>query len=316
MEKISIIIPAYNEEKRINKVIDSLLGQTYKNIEIIIVDDGSTDNTVKIINNYKDKRLKVFSKENGGQGKARNFGINVCTGDYLMFVDADDYVDKNIVKKLYECLKENDADISICNLYKVINGKNVIFKNLEHFTNNDIFNFMMSHPGPVGRLYKKNLFTNNNIEFVSGLINEDLGTIPLLGIYCKKISHIDDALYYYVIHENSTTMQTKYSKKLEDIFLIMEHLDSEFKNRTNHEYDDIVEYLYIEHLLYSSSLKLINFNEGIKQIEKISAIIKNKYPNWRNNEYLKCKSFKFKVVCYLAYYKKLNILKLLKKIKK
>ncbi len=316
MEKVSIIIPAYNEEKRINKVIDSVLKQTYKNIEVIVIDDGSTDKTVEVVKNYDDERLKIFSKKNGGQGKARNFGISVCTGDYLMFVDADDYVDENIVKNLYECLKENNADVSICNLYKVINNKNVLFKNFEHFTNNDIFNFMMSHPGPVGRLYKKNLFTDNNIEFVSGLINEDLGTIPLLGIYCNKVCYIDDALYYYVIHENSTTMQTKYSKKLEDIFLIMEHLDNEFKNRTNHEYDEVLEYLYIEHLLYSSSLKLINFKEGIKQIKKISTIMKTKYPNWRKNEYLKCKSFKFKIVCLLAYYKKFNILKILNKIKK
>lgn len=316
MKLVSIIVPAYNEEKQIKKCIDSLLKQTYKNIEIIVVDDGSADDTLKILNEYNDKRLIIVSKENGGQGSARNVGIKKASGQYLMFVDSDDYVCENIVELLMNDLKQNDSDISICDLYKVYDDKMVYFNNLEKFTENNVINFMLSHPGPVCRLYKKSLFINNNIFFKENAINEDLGTIPLLGLYAKKISYIHRALYYYVIHENSSTMQMKYSKKLEDIFIIMDHLQNEFKKRSNSQYQDVLEYLYIEHLLYSSSLKLINFKEGKKQILKAVNIIKVNFPNWRKNKYYKKKSLKFKAVCNLVYLKQFKIVKLLKKIRK
>ena len=316
MAKVSIIVPAYNESLRIKKCIDSLLSQTYKDIEILVIDDGSTDSTVAILEEYHDDRLKVISKPNGGQGSARNVGIKKANGEYLMFVDSDDYVSEKIVEKLVKNI-EDGTNIAICNLYKVYGETLVKFNNLEHFCDDNIYNFMLSHPGPVGRLYKKNLFIENNIFFVEGLINEDLGTIPLLGIYAKKINFIDDPLYYYVIHENSTTMQTTYTDKLNDIFKIMEHLTNEFSKRSGNKYDDVLEYLYIEHLLYSASLKFVNFgNIGFSQIKKIISIMKDKYPNWYKNSFYKEKSIKFKIVCHLVYNNHLRMVRLLNNFRK
>ena len=316
MVKVSIIVPAYNESLRIRKCIDSLLKQTYKDIEILVIDDGSTDNTVSILNEYNDDRLKVISKTNGGQGSARNLGIKKANGEYLMFVDSDDYVSETIVEKLLKNT-DKDTDITICNLYKVFGSSFVKFNNLDHFCDDNIYNFMLSHPGPVGRLYKKSLFLDNNIFFVEGLINEDLGTIPLLGIYAKKINTIDDSLYYYVIHENSTTMQTKFSDKLKDIFKIMEHLKKEFEKRSDNKYSDVLEYLYTEHLLYSASLKFINFgNQGFSEIKKIISIIKKEFPEWYKNPFYKKKSIKFKVICHLVYNNHLKAVKLLNKFRK
>lgn len=316
MVKVSIIVPAYNESLRIRKCIDSLLNQTYKDIEILVIDDGSTDNTVSILNEYNDDRLKVISKTNGGQGSARNLGIKKANGEYLMFVDSDDYVSETIVEKLLKNT-DKDTDITICNLYKVFGSSFVKFNNLDYFSNDNVYNFMLSHPGPVGRLYKKSLFLDNDIFFVEGLINEDLGTIPLLGIYAKKINTIDDSLYYYVIHENSTTMQTKFSDKLKDIFKIMEHLKKEFEKRSDNKYSDVLEYLYTEHLLYSASLKFINFgNQGFSEIKKIISIIKKEFPEWYKNPFYKKKSIKFKVICHLVYNNHLRTVKLLNKFRK
>lgn len=316
MVKVSIIVPAYNESLRIKKCIDSLLKQTYKDIEILVIDDGSTDDTVSILKEYNDNRLKVISKTNGGQGSARNLGIKKANGKYLMFVDSDDYVSEKIVEILLENT-DKDTDISICNLYKVFDNTYVKFNNLDYFCNDNVYNFILSHPGPVGRLYKKSLFLDNDIFFVEGLINEDLGTIPLLGIYAKKINVIDDPLYYYVIHENSTTMQTKFSDKLKDIFKIMEHLKIEFLKRSGDKYNDVLEYLYIEHLLYSAPLKFINFgSKGFSEIKKIISIIKKDFPQWDKNPFYKKKSIKFKIICHLVYNNHLKTVKILNKFRK
>ena len=317
MRKVSIIVPAYNEGVRIKKCLNSLINQSYKNIEIIVINDGSTDNTLDILKSYDDNRLVILTQKNKGQGAARNLGIKKASGDYLMFVDADDYVDKDIVKKLLNVIKDNNSDIAVCDLYKQYGEKNILFKNFNYFTSDNVINFMMSHPGPVGRLYDRNLFLKNNISFVEGLINEDLGTIPLLGIYAKKIAYLKEPLYYYVIHENSTTQQTVYSKKLEDIFEILEHLKKEFKKRANSKYDNVIEYLYVEHLLYSASLKFIDFGDmGIRQINRAISIVDSNFPNWKDNLYFKNRNLKFKCICYIVYNKHFRILKVLKKLKK
>ena len=317
MKKVSIIIPAYNEGDRIKKCLNSLIIQSYKHIEIIVINDGSTDNTLDVLKSYNDDRLVILTQKNKGQGAARNLGIKKASGDYLMFVDADDYVDKDIVKKLLTAIQDSNSDIAICDLYKQYGDKNVLFKNLNRFSGDNVINFMISHPGPVGRLYDKNLFLKNNISFVQGLINEDLGTIPLLGIYTKKIIYLEEPLYYYVIHKNSTTQQTVYSKKSEDIFEILEYLKKEFRKRSNSKYDKVVEYLYIEHLLYSASLKFIDFGDkGIKQINRAISIVDSNFPNWKDNLYFKNRNLKFKCICYIVYNKHFRILKVLKKLKK
>ncbi|MBR3362411.1 MAG: glycosyltransferase [Bacilli bacterium] len=316
MPKVSIIVPAYNEGARIIKCLNSLVNQTFSDIEIVVVDDGSTDDTLDILNNYNNDKLVILSKENGGQGSARNLALKKSKGEYIMFVDADDYVDETIVEKLYNSVLNENADISVCDIYKVINGKTYIFNNFDYFTSDNVLNLMMSHPGPVARLYKKDLFIKNNIYFVEGKINEDLGTIPLLGIYANKVSYIKEPLYYYIIHDNSTTKPKKYNKKLEDIFYILEYLTDEFNKRSNEKYKDVLEYLYIEHLLYSASLIFMSFDEGIEQINKIRKIIKKKFFSWKHNKFYKQKSIKFKLICNLIYSGQLWIVKKLKKFRK
>ncbi len=123
MELISVIIPVYNQEKYLNKCIDSLLTGTYKNIECIIVDDGSTDNSPELCDEYKkDDRVVVIHKKNGGLSSARKAGFDVSRGQYITFIDSDDYVDKDYVEKLYNALKDNDADICVCGHYRDDNG--------------------------------------------------------------------------------------------------------------------------------------------------------------------------------------------------
>lgn len=301
MIKVSIIVPVYNEEKRINRCIDSLLAQDYDNIEIIVVNDGSTDNTINVLKQYDDK-ITVISKKNGGQGSARNLGIKTSNGNYLMFVDGDDYISKTMVRKLVNVVEEEKADIAVCDLYKVLNNENVYFKNFVDLCNDNVKNFMMSHSGPVGRLYKKELFIENKLSFKENCIYEDLGVIPLLGLYADKVVYLPCPLYYYVIRSGSSMVQLKYSKKMEDIFVIMEYLKKEFRKRVGNQYDDVLEYLYIEHLLYSAVLRFAKFKRK-DMIDQCVFGVENNFPNFRYNVYMKKKSIKFKIVCFLAYHR-------------
>ena len=123
MAKISLIVPVYNTSKYLRKCLDSLITQTYKDIEIIVINDGSIDNSEEIIKLYRDKRLKYISKKNEGIGKTRNLGIENATGNYIAFVDSDDYLDKNFCKKMIKKADEDNCDIVICNYFEDRNDK-------------------------------------------------------------------------------------------------------------------------------------------------------------------------------------------------
>lgn len=124
---ISIIVPVYNVEKYLNKCIDSIINQTYKNIEIILVDDGSTDNSGKICDEYllRDSRIKVIHKNNGGLSSARNEGINISSGEYIGFVDSDDWVEPNMYEEMYKKILYSNADIVDCGYWKEYENKSI-----------------------------------------------------------------------------------------------------------------------------------------------------------------------------------------------
>ena len=314
MPKISVIVPVYNVEKYLPKCLDSLVNQTLKDIEIIIINDGSPDNSEEIINDYmkKHSNIKYYKKENGGQGSARNLGIKKSKGEYITFVDSDDYIDVNMLEYMY--INGNNADVVVCDLSKVFTDKTQNFINYHKYSNQDNINIMLSHPGPVGRLYKRDIFSENNLSFLEVKLYEDLGLIPIIGIYTKTVTYINKPFYNYLIREGSSMKQLSYNKNLEDIFTVMEHLTLEFNKRAPNQYNAELEYLYIEHLLRSASLRFAPYKEGKSKIDDIIKIIQENFPNWKNNKYYKQKSKKFKFICYSAINKKICFLKLINRL--
>jgi len=311
MPKISVIIPAYNAQEFIDKCLASIENQTFNDFEVVIINDGSEDNTLEIINKYvgKDERFNCYTKENGGQAIARNFAIDKAAGEYITFVDADDYISETMLEKLYSKIAEDNSEICVCNL-KTFGKEEKIIKKFEQKSNNDKKNMIISDPGPTGYLIKKSIMVDNEIYFLENHVYEDLAIIPVLGIVINKISRIDEELYFYLVHAGSTMKQENYNEKLEDIFDAISHLYKAFEKRDQENlYKEELEYIYIKHFLHAASLRFFKFSDKENLIIKIADIMRELFPNWKNNKYYKTESIKYKIVCNLIYRKKFKLLK-------
>ena len=173
--KVSIIVPVYNVEEYLARCLDSLVNQSLKDIEIIVVNDGSPDNSQKIIDNYckKYKNIKSFIKKNGGLSDTRNFGIKKSHGDYLIFIDSDDYVKETMLEKMWNVAINKNVDIVVCNCIQVYeNGFEQEIKSNLEMSDDNIKNYLISPPMACTMLYKKELFDDK--KFKKNIFYEDL----------------------------------------------------------------------------------------------------------------------------------------------
>lgn len=222
--KISVIVPVYNVEKYLPRCLDSIIQQSYKNLEIILVDDGSTDNSGLICDEYakRDARIKVLHKENGGLSSARNAGLDVCTlgGDCIAFVDSDDFISPNYLYVLLKNMKIYDADISCCSYIRTTKStmNNDFIKSNNSCTildGSSCIKFYLEKEivSAWGKIYKKEIF--NNFRFPLGKIHEDISTIFQVFSQARRIVYIDEKLYYYYKNFNGITKQRFNIKQLD-----------------------------------------------------------------------------------------------------
>ncbi len=205
---ISVIVPIYNTAKYLKRCLDSLINQTKENIELILINDGSTDESEKIIKNYNDKRIKYYKNKNKGIGKTRNFGIEKSSGEYLMFIDSDDYISNNCCEELYKKAKNENADIVVADYYKDIEGKIEYFKLKDFATssleeNTDLLYII--NTGPCNKIYRRSLVIDSGALFNEQYKYEDTPFVMKCMKYAKKISKINAAYSYYCIHSKSET---------------------------------------------------------------------------------------------------------------
>ncbi len=310
MVNLSCIVPIYNSEKYLSKCLDSLTNQTMKNYEVILVDDGSTDNSKKIVDEYiklYPDKFKYFYQKNMGQASARNLGLKKAEGEYIFFVDSDDYLELDACQKVYECANENDYDILSFELEEELEDGTKKSSNYYKFTDvSDDKKYILCETSSVNKIIRKSILIENNLQFVENYIYEDLELIPRLILYTKKVCFIEDKLYHYVIHNNSTMRQKEYNSKLQNIFFVMNSLKNSLENT---EYKEELEYLYIEHLLHGAVLRYLDYEEGYSEIIKISEIMRKNFPKWKKNKYFQIQNIKYKIFCILAYSKKINLLK-------
>ena len=218
-EKISVIVPVYNVEQYLERCVNSIINQTYTNLEIILVNDGSTDNSGKLCDELakKDERIRVIHKENGGLSDARNRGIDEAESDLVGFIDSDDYIDSDMYEVLLKNLNNTDADLSMCALYDVYNNTpeaQVANKETWELSSEQAIKMVMEAKilsvTAVNKLYRKSLFTD--LKFEVGKIAEDAFIMIKLLDKCEKIVATNEKKYYYVHRENSITTQ-KFSTK-------------------------------------------------------------------------------------------------------
>ena len=282
MKLVSVIVPVYNTEKYLSECIDSLICQTYENIEIILIDDGSIDNSPNICDNFskKDNRIKVIHKLNSGVSSARNYGLAVCTGELIMFVDSDDYLEKNFVEKLVSNMSDNR--MIICGYYenypsikeekigksKRIKGYKEMTKCL--LTDSSVSGFLWN------KLFISKIIKNNKIQFNSDLhYCEDLLFILQYLKYVDEIRIIPHCLYNYRMRKSSATWNID-GKKAENLILCCSEIEKILKN--NNAYG--TEYLFYKlNILYKypiDKIRLKTKSEYKKVINDTKITFKNK----------------------------------------
>ena len=257
MIKVSIIVPVYNVEKYIDRCLKSLLEQTLDEIEIIIVNDGSTDGSEKEIKKYlNNEKIRYFEKENGGLSSARNFGMKYAKGEYIAFLDSDDYVEKNMYEEMYNVAKKENADMVECDfLWEWEDDKNKIKKDTRRKYKNK--REMMKKPRVVAwnKLIKKSVLEKSRAKFPEGLIYEDLEFFYKLIPYINNISYINKYFVYYIQRENSISNTN--SEKNADIFKILDNIFRFYKNQGLYEeYKKELKYMK-KRILMGSSMKRI-----------------------------------------------------------
>lgn len=314
MKKVSIIIPVYNVEKYIAKCLDSLVNQTLSDIEIIVVNDGSPDNSDKIIKEYVKKYpklIKYYTKENGGQGSARNLGYSKSTGEYIGYIDSDDYVDITMFEKMYNKAKKEDLDIVICGNYIVYedSDKKLIEPNtyvLPDSRDNAFFGKL----GVCTKIYKRELI--EGVIFRSKVWYEDLDfTVNILS-KAKKIGYIDEPLYYYLYRIGSTMNNSNINRNLE----ILEAFNAIKNNKKDRE---LIEFLAIDNIYISAIVRVINAKANNKAKRKIINqmidYMKTNFKDFKSNKYIKYLSHNRKLVYHLINLRQYWIIKLLFKLK-
>lgn len=296
MKKVSIIVPIYNSEKYLINCLDSLVNQTLDNIEIILINDGSTDSSLDIIKRYAKKYSNIvyFDRKNEGIGVSRNFGIEKSKGKYIAFVDSDDYVSINFAKNMYDFCEENNLDVAVCDYYKVNEGN----KNIEEIFDFGITNVQKSKDlilkvnySPWNKLYKKDMLIKNNITFPTNLKYEDMPFVFKSLISSKNIGKFNEPLNYYIIHNNSET--TIMDKRVYDIFEILKMINSYYDG-----HDKYLEYLNIRTIFIYTIQQRYQKNRKLRNdfINKAFIYLNETFPNWKKSYYFKERNIIKKII--------------------
>lgn len=282
---ISIIIPAYNASSYIEECINSVISQTKKELEIIIINDGSTDNTKEIIERFKDKRIKFITTKNNGIGKTRNLGLEKAKGKYIFFLDSDDYISNDSMENLYKIAINEKADIVIGDMIRLMDDNNLVKDEInfpEGNLDNNKTQLFKIPLGPCGKLFKKDILT---VNFSEEYKYEDVPFVANAIKNSKKTVKCNDYIYYYRIHNNSET--TSMDKRVFDILEMIKQVNNLYSN--NETIYDELEYLNIQ------LLSRYNLQQRNQKDKKVANDFLNKsfehldkyFPNWKKNKYLK-----------------------------
>ena len=291
-EKISVIIPVYKVEKYLSKCVDSVLNQTYTNIEVILVDDGSPDSCPEICDNYKgrDRRIKVIHKQNGGLSDARNAALEIAEGDYISFVDSDDWVDDNLLKVLHDALTRTNADMSISNMVSVTETgmQSAMRNNVDHevvLEGSQIWS-TLNQPCAPTKLYNAAIW--KDLRFPVGRLYEDAFIYHHILEKVTRLVQTDKTNYYYLLRQGSI-MHTAYDVRFTDI---IDAVEDRISTLEKYGQDEYVEKNRL--FIYSQSAVALAHLDMRKEVEKkkrqeVWKIYKKHFPKLLRNRYASTK---------------------------
>lgn len=306
--KVSVIVPVYNTEKYLRRCLDSLVNQTLDDIEIIIIDDKSPDNSALIIYEYKkkyDNKIKVIhNKTNKGIGYNRNIGIKKSSGKYIMFIDSDDYLDRSACEKLYSKAENEQLDLVLCNFHKMLEKDDeleeitpdFVIPYFENTTLDKNPNLLLEvNLAPWNKLYKKELL--NGVSFPENLKYEDAIVVMKAMARAKKMGIVDEKLNYYLVRSKSET--TVMDKRVFDILKVTNMIIEELKNHSY--YNKIEKYVsaWCTRNLFRYTLQQKNQKDkklASRFIDEVFEFLDSNFPCWKNNEIWKKRSFLKRVI--------------------
>lgn len=284
--KVSIIIPVYNSENYIKRCLDSVLNQTYKNIELIVINDGSKDRSDEILNNYKEKYPSIINylkQTNHGVAYTRNKGINIAKGEYIFFIDNDDFIDKEYIETFINQTKNGKYDLVIGG-YKRPNSKGKITTKFEPNTNSIYTHMRLT--APWARTYKKDFLIKNDLKFLDNNLGEDIYLNIQAFFITSKINIINYIGYNWYYNEKSVSNTTQKNLKKADIFKLLNSLYDSLKERNliekNYEEIEYCFIFYIFWFIFYSSKKQ-KFKDISKEYNKLFKWLKERFPDYKHN---------------------------------
>ena len=295
MIKVSIIVPFYNVENYIEKCLQSLVNQTLEDIEILLVNDGSQDSSETIAKQLVEKypnKIIYLEKENGGLSDARNYAIPYAKGEYIAFLDSDDYVETNMYEEMYHKAKQEDLDYVECDFLWEYPDKTLESKGKQYSNKKEMF--LYTRVVAWNKLIKREIVQNNHLEFPKGYRYEDVEFFYKLLPFIHHYGIVQKPFIHYVQRENSiSNVQNTRTKEIIDV---LGHVIDYYKrNQLFDEYKEEIEYTYTRYILCSSMLRMVMIENRKERKEIINLAWKSlntQFTNWKENIYLKEKGLK------------------------
>lgn len=287
--KVSVIVPVYNVQDYLERCLDSLVHQTLEEIEILVVDDGSTDGSPEIIRRYQERypQIRMFSKKNGGLSDARNYALPYATGEYVGYVDSDDYVEHDMFEKLYREAKKQNYDVVECNLCHEYEDGGDVEIGARIYDKKEMI--MNGRSVVWNKIYRRSWLLGTGVVFPKGLIYEDVEFYVRLVPHMGKISYIEDACIHYVQRKTSLNYGT--TLKTMDILKILADIRDSYREEGLYEtYREALEFLHIRILLCSSFRRMVRIPDKRDRKMALEAAwhtLEDNFPNWKQNTYLR-----------------------------
>ena len=326
MELVSIIVPVYNVEKYIEKCIESLISQTYRNIEILLVDDGATDSSGHICDAYqkKDSRIQVLHKKNGGLSDARNYGGLRAKGKYLCFIDGDDAVSPRLVEKTLAWGEKTKADMVFYDFESIeedTGRRDLYHYNLPEqkaFSAAECPEIFIKSPSACCCLYRTEFWKESEIRYPKGRHYEDLATTPRLALKAQRIAYTgDEPLYYYMLRRGSIMRSSNFEKSFQDRTWVLNFLQEYFlEQKKEIQFQKELEYMFFEHGYFIPLKEIILEAPKSPWIPRFEEYVKKNYPGFLKNPYIAGLSKKDKIMLFLMKRHLFGIMNLLSGMRK